>query len=88
MRFLSRFFDTNDRELSRIQPLIDRTNELEPEFDALSDDELRERMEAIRAEIAEDAAPEEPSDDSCAAMTSRRRAGSATSSDCRRSSTT
>ncbi len=63
MRFLSRFFDTNDRELSRIQPLIDRTNELEPEFDALSDDELRERMDAIRAEIAEDAAPEEPSDD-------------------------
>ena len=63
MRLLSRFFDTNDRELTRLQPLVDRTNELEPEFAALSDDEIRERMDAIRAEIAEDAAPEEPSED-------------------------
>src|SRR3954470_12864085 len=63
MRFLSRFFDSTDRELSRIEPLIDRTNELEPEHEALSDAEIRERIEAIRAEIAEDAAPEEPSED-------------------------
>ncbi len=63
MRLLSRFFDTNDRELTRIQPLVDRTNELEAEFDALSDEEIRERMDVIRAEVAEDAAPEEPSDD-------------------------
>ena len=35
MRFLSRFFDTNDRELSRIQPLIDETNELEGEYEGL-----------------------------------------------------
>ena len=33
MRLLSRFFDSNDRELSRIQPLIDATNELEPEYE-------------------------------------------------------
>ncbi len=63
MRFLSRFFDSNDRELSRIEPLIDRTNELEPEYEALSDAEIRERIDTIRAEIAEDAAPEEPSED-------------------------
>ena len=63
MRLLSRFFDTNDRELARLQPLVDRTNELEDEFAALSDDEIRERMDVVRAEIAEDAAPEEPSED-------------------------
>ena len=63
MRFLSRFFDSNDRELGRIQPLIDRTNELEPEYEALSDEEIRERIDVIRADILEDAAPEEPSDD-------------------------
>jgi preprotein translocase subunit SecA len=63
MRFLSRFFDNNDRELSRIQPLIDRTNELEPEYEALSDEEIRERIDLIRAEILEAAEPEEPSDD-------------------------
>jgi preprotein translocase subunit SecA len=63
MRFLSRFFDTNDRELSRIQPLIDATNELEPEYEGLSDTEIRERIDVIRADILEAAAPEEPSED-------------------------
>src|SRR3954447_3972814 len=63
MRFLSRFFDSNDRELSRIQPLIDRTNELEPDYEALSDTEIRERIDEIRAEILEEAAPEKPSED-------------------------
>src|SRR5205814_899454 len=48
--FLNRFVDSNDRELRRIQPLVDRINELEPEFEALSDDEIRARMADIRAE--------------------------------------
>ena len=63
MRFLSRFFDSNDRELAKVQPLIDRTNELEPEYEALSDEEIRERVDLLRADILEVAAPEEPSDD-------------------------
>jgi preprotein translocase subunit SecA len=63
MRFLSRFFDSNDRELSRIQPLIDATNDLEPEYEALSDAEIRERIDVIRTDIIEVAAPEEPSED-------------------------
>jgi hypothetical protein len=52
MRFLSRFFDSNDRELSKIQPLIDRTNDLEPEYEALSDEEIRERIDLIRADVS------------------------------------
>jgi preprotein translocase subunit SecA len=63
MRFLSRFFDTNDRELARIQPLIDEINALEPEYEALSDTEIRERIEVIRSDIREVAEPEEPSED-------------------------
>jgi preprotein translocase subunit SecA len=63
MRFLSRFFDTNDREVSRIQPLVDRTNELEPEYEALTDAEIRERIDLIRQDVLEAAEPEEPSDD-------------------------
>ena len=63
MRFLSRFFDSNDRELSKIQPLIDRTNDLEPEYEALSDEEIRERIDLIRADILEAAEPEELSED-------------------------
>ncbi len=63
MRLLSRFFDSNDRELSRLQPLVDQINELEPEYQALSDTEIRERIDVIRADVLEEAEPEEPSDD-------------------------
>src|SRR3990167_1541409 len=35
--FLSRFVDSNDRELKRIQPLVDEANALEPEITALGD---------------------------------------------------
>ena len=57
MRFLSRFVDSNDREIRRIQPLIDATNTLEPEFETLSEDESRARIAEIRAEIRELAVP-------------------------------
>ena len=73
MRFLSQFFDTNDREISRIQPLVDRINELEPEYESLTDAEIRERVDIIRADLAEVAAPEEPSDDELQSPDSERR---------------
>ena len=71
--FLNRFIDSNEREVKRIQPLVDQINGLEPEFEALSDEEIRERIATIRAEIAEDAAPEEPSEDELTAEESERR---------------
>jgi preprotein translocase subunit SecA len=49
--FLNRFVDSNDRELRRIQPLIDEANALEPEFEALSDAEIRARFDTLREEI-------------------------------------
>ena len=63
MRFLSKFVDSNDRELRRIQPLVDEANELEAEISALSDDEIRERFAEIRDEIREVAVPGEPTED-------------------------
>jgi preprotein translocase subunit SecA len=63
MRFLSRFVDSNDRELRRIQPLIDEANELEPEISALTDEEIRERFDQIRQEIRDVAEPGEPSEE-------------------------
>ena len=60
---LSRFTGGGEREVRRLQPLVDEINGLEAEFEALSDEEIRERMVALRAEILEDAAPTEPSDD-------------------------
>ena len=61
--FLNRFVDSNERELKRIQPLVDRINDLEPEMHGLSDDELRDRIADIRAEVVEAGQPEEPSED-------------------------
>src|SRR3990170_3795513 len=61
--FLSRFVDSNDRELKRIQPLVDEANALEPELTDLGDEEIRARFAEIRAEIAEIATPDEPSED-------------------------
>jgi preprotein translocase subunit SecA len=61
--FLSRFVDSNDRELKRIQPFVDEANALEEEIKALTDAEIRERFTAIRDEFRETVLPEEPSDD-------------------------
>ncbi len=63
MRFISQFFDNNDRELLRIQPLVDRTNDLEPEYEGLTDAEIRERIDTIRVDVLDAAEPEEPSED-------------------------
>jgi len=61
--FLSRFVDSNDRELKRIQPFVDEANALEPEIQALSDADIRTRFEALRDEIRESVVPEEISED-------------------------
>jgi len=63
MKFLSRFSDSNDREVRRIQPLVDEANALEAEIQALSDDEIRARFAEIRDEIREIAQPDEPEED-------------------------
>jgi preprotein translocase subunit SecA len=61
--FLSRFVDSNDRELKRIQPFVDEANDLEEEIKALTDEQIRERFTAIRDEFRETVLPEEPTDD-------------------------
>ncbi len=63
MRLFSRFVDSNDREVRRIQPMVDRANSLEAEIEALSVEEIRARIAEIRAEMHEVAVPIEPSDD-------------------------
>ncbi len=73
LNFFSRFVDSNDRAVKRLHPLVDEINELETEFEALSDDEIRERMLALRTEIREDAAPSEPDDDELEHPSSERR---------------
>jgi len=63
MRFLNRFVDSNDREVRRLQPLVDDTNALEAEFEALSEEQIRARFAELRVEIGEAAEPDEASED-------------------------
>jgi preprotein translocase subunit SecA len=63
MRLFSRFVDSNDRELKRIQPLVDEINRLEPEFEAMTDDQIRAQFDDIRTEIHDVAVSDEPSED-------------------------
>ena len=73
LNLLSRFVDTNERELRRLQPFVDEINALEPEFEALSEAAVRERMAEVRAQVAEDAAPVEPSSEELEATDRERR---------------
>src|SRR5262247_1511482 len=41
----------NDRELKRLWPLVDEINSLEPELEALTDDELRARTASFREQL-------------------------------------
>ena len=61
--FLSRFVDSNEREVRRLRPILDATNDFADEFKALPDEAIRERMIALRDGIREDAAPSEPSEE-------------------------
>src|SRR5262245_51055505 len=63
MRFLSRFVDSNDRELRRLQPWVDEANTLEATYEAMSDEDIRAAFAELREEIHEAAAHDEPSDD-------------------------
>jgi preprotein translocase subunit SecA len=70
---ISRFVDSNDRAVKRLQPIVDEINSLEDEFEASSDQAIRERMAALRAEIMHDGAPSEPSEEEVEHESSERR---------------
>ena len=43
--------DSNEREVRRLQPLVDQINQLEPEMQALSDEELGAKTAEFRARL-------------------------------------
>ena len=50
LRFVSRFGgDPNEKELDRLQPLVDQVGELEPRFKELTDAQLRESTQGLLA---------------------------------------
>ena len=49
MAWLSKLFgDANEKELRKLQPTVDTINELEPDFEALDDDALRDKTTEFR----------------------------------------
>ncbi len=53
MKLLSKIFGDNDREIRKYWPIVEHINALEPEFEALSDDELRAKTDEFRQRLAD-----------------------------------
>ena len=54
------FGSSNDRRVKSLRPRVDAINALEPEMQALTDDELRARTDEFRAELADGASARRP----------------------------
>ena len=50
-KWLGGLIDSNEKELKRLQPAVDRINELEPEFERFSDDKLRAKTDEFKARL-------------------------------------
>ena len=50
-KWLGGLTDSNEKELSRLQPLVNLINELEPEFEKLTDAELRAKTDEFKARL-------------------------------------
>ena len=50
-KFFANLFDSNEKQLGKIKPIIEKINELEPELEKLSDEELRNKTEEFREKL-------------------------------------
>jgi len=50
-KWLGALIDSNEKELKRLQPLVARINSLEPDFEKLSDAELRGKTDEFKARL-------------------------------------
>ncbi len=51
VNWLSSLIDSNEREVRRLQPLVDHINSLEPDFEKLNDAELRAKTDEFKARL-------------------------------------
>ncbi len=51
VKFLSGIFDSNEKEIKRLQSYVDRVNALEPEYNKLTDEHLKAKTAEFRARI-------------------------------------
>jgi preprotein translocase subunit SecA len=51
LKWLGNLIDSNEREVRRLQPVVDEINSLEPDFEKLSDAELRAKTDEFKARL-------------------------------------
>ncbi|MBM4448982.1 MAG: preprotein translocase subunit SecA, partial [Chloroflexi bacterium] len=51
LKWLGNLVDSNEKQLKKLQPVVDEINSLEPEFEKLSDAELRARTDEFKARL-------------------------------------
>ncbi len=59
LKWLGGLRDSNEKELKRLQPTVDRINEFEPEFEKLGDAELRAKTDEFKARLKKDSSLDE-----------------------------
>jgi len=52
-KWLSNLIDSNEKEVRRLQPLVDHVNSLEPDLEKLTDVELRAKTDEFKARVAD-----------------------------------
>ena len=55
LKWLGSLTDSNEKELKRLQPIVERINSLEPEFEKLNDAELRAKTDEFKARLKDGA---------------------------------
>ena len=51
LKWLGSLVDSNDKEIKRLAPIVNRINALEPDFQKLSDAELRAKTDEFKARL-------------------------------------
>jgi preprotein translocase subunit SecA len=59
LKWLGNLIDSNEREVKRLQPLVDDINSLEPDFEKLNDVELRSKTDEFKARLKDSETPDE-----------------------------
>ncbi len=52
-KWLGNLVDSNEKVLKKLQPVVDKINELEPEYEKLSDDELKAKTQEFKDRLAQ-----------------------------------
>jgi len=73
-KWLGGLIDSNEKELGKLQPIVNKTNALSEEYEALSDEQLRAKTDEFKARLVEAAVEKQKRlDDACKELTEAKR---------------